>query len=152
MRHGLAWSVVANVYTRSMQVKCTSQHASCTNTGRNQPPCSIKHLQTPATELLGPSRRLGRTQTQRTNGHRGRRSRHCSTRPTHMSSRRVAPQRAMSPAEQQTCEGGTQWRKNFFRRFKRRLKRTGPRPDDEHGPRIRFASCTFGPLYASDRP
>ena len=25
-----------------------------------------------------------------------------------------------------------------FRRFKRRLKRTGPRPDDEHGPRIRF--------------
>ena len=44
----------------------------------------------------------------------------------------------MPPAEQQTCEGGTQWRKNFFRRFKRRLKRTGPRPDDEHGPRIRF--------------
>ena len=44
----------------------------------------------------------------------------------------------MPPAEQQTCEGGTQWRKNFFRRFKRRLKRIGPRPDDEHGPRIRF--------------
>ncbi len=31
-----------------------------------------------------------------------------------------------------------QWRIDRFRRFKRRLKRTGPRPDDEHGPRIRF--------------
>ena len=87
--------------------------------------------------------RLGRTQTQPTNGHRGRRSPHCSTRPTHASSRRVAPQRAMPPAEQQTCEGvlpsaAAQWRIDRFRRFKRRLKRTGPRPDDEHGPRIRF--------------
>ena len=29
-------------------------------------------------------------------------------------------------------------RRTDFRRFKRRRKRTGPRPDDEHGPRIRF--------------
>ena len=44
----------------------------------------------------------------------------------------------MSPAEQQTCEGEDFRRRTDFRRFKRRLKRTGPRPDDEHGPRIRF--------------
>ena len=31
-----------------------------------------------------------------------------------------------------------QWRTGLRRRFKRRLKCTGPRPDDEHGPRIRF--------------
>ena len=31
-----------------------------------------------------------------------------------------------------------QWRTGLRRRFKRRRKRTGPRPDDEHGPRIRF--------------
>ena len=103
-------------------------------------------------ELHIGSRRLGRTQTQRTNGHRGRRSRHCSTRPTHASSRRVAPQRAMPPAEQQTCECEGDSGSEVDFEGSRGVESAPALAQMMNMDPGSGSSCTFGPLYASDRP
>ena len=60
-----------------------------------------------------------------------------TTHPREQQTRRASARDVTSGGDNVTarCASG---RRTDFRRFKRRLKRTGPRPDDEHGPRIRF--------------